>query len=934
MWAVSAIVLSVLLAGEPACYCRGDGVEALGGELRLGRLWSERCHERFDQEPLRWRFENYENKLQLERQTGGGLRVANQQATGDTAFELASPKLAVNAGAVWRFRFHWRAALSVTQPEGHQGHYLSELQWLDAGGREVAATPFAYGQATDAWQTVELTGEVPPGAAGLVIRFGFDQPNLGPGQFLALDHVRYEERQTAGYERAGTVLSRPLRAGAPGPVRWQATRPAGTSLQLRVAGAPDVRGWPGTWSAFVGPDGTPGSSYGAPAALPAAVATSAWLRYELRLTSADGQTTPVVQQVSLGAATDGPWAGLDTAAPVLSDRSATRTADAAAPISFVLRDPSGIVPDSLRVALDGRDVTAQTAREGDRCTFRPTSPLTPSETEADPVFWTVDNYQRALTITREARRSPTSLPWFHVTRTAPEVDTSFTLRSPLIPVTAGERYRVSFWTRHSIAVGVAGQVAWLGRGGEAAGPPTPLKLGAAATDWHQVQVEATAPPGAWQAQIVVGFDSPNLFGGQYVDVAEVAFEGPRPARPDERPNVHRLAVTATDTAGNRLARQWFILVKPPLTTNVVTIRDDGVTLVDGRPFFPIGLYAVWKKPFNQNSFDRAFADLRAAGFNFAHTYNSGRGPDFAEFYAAAQRHGIKLFVASGAGANCTDVSRVLGDVVREESQPALLSWYLADDTASHVSAADLAEVTAAIADVDPAHPTVQADGVGDAARSRYAAFVGATDAFLPEIYPIHGDSPKQVPRVITDMRTIAADLQRAGTRRKAIWAILQHFEGWGWPRYPTRDELWATSYLAIIHGAKGVTWYTYGGHGKNHGVTETPERWREICDLAGELAKLQDVLTERAVPQPPAPQVTSGPARDALDYPSLSALYCEHAGQHWLLVANSAAAPVTGRFAVAGGATVEVPFEGRRLRAEAAGFSDTFRAYGVHVYRW
>jgi sugar phosphate isomerase/epimerase len=381
-----------------------------------------------------------------------------------------------------------------------------------------------------------------------------------------------------------------------------------------------------------------------------------------------------------------------------------------------------------------------------------------------------------------------------------------------------------------------------------------------------------------------------------------------------------------------LDRTWYLLIRPPRTQGLVALRDDGMTLVDGKPFFPIGLYAVWKKPFNEDSFDKAFADIKAAGFNMAHTYNSGRGPDFAEFYAAAQRHGIKLYVASGAGANCTDTDTVLWDVAREEAQPALLAWYLADDTASHVGCDELRAVSEGIHDIDPAHITVQADGVGAPPISRYTRYVASTDGFLPELYPIRDNSDKGVPQIIADMKTIQGDLAKAGTRRKAIWAIVQYFQGWGWPRYPTRQELWAMSYLSIIHGANGITWYTYGGHGNNHGVTDNQEVWKNICDLAGELSKLRDVLVEPTGALPSPPTILSGPERDALGYPSISFLLKEHAGKRWLLTANSSSGTVSVQFPIPKGRRLDLPFEGRQPQWTEGGFTDTFVPYGVHVY--
>ncbi|MBI2298055.1 MAG: hypothetical protein HYU66_03735 [Armatimonadetes bacterium] len=752
MTSLNTLVVAVALAAEPGWYCAASKVEAIDGAVRLARQWRQVFGEGFDAEPAAWAIENYQNKLQIARSPEGALVAANRGATGDTAFELASPPIAVRAGSAFRLTFRWRSSRSLETVSGHQGHYLTELQWLDAGGREVAVTPFAFGRASDDWQPGRVDGTVPEGAQKAVVRFGFDHPNLENNQLLALDDVSLEQRVDGAFDARGTLLSKPLRAaGAERKVSWEADTPAGATVRVRVAGAPDRDGSPGAWTAF----GDPGEPQldGLP-----------WLRYE-----------------ATGGVTDGPWSGPDERPPVVAERSATRTADAAAPLWFVLRDETGIDRAGLRLSLDGEDITTGLRAAGDRFTWQPPAPLRP-------------------------------------------------------------------------------------------------------------------PVG-------------------------------------DRANLHRLDFTATDYAGNTLRRQWFVLIRPPAVTGLVTLRDDGVTLIDGRPFFPIGLYAVWKKPFNDNSFDRAFGDMRAAGFNFAHTYSSGRGADFSEFYAAAQRHGIKLFVASGGGANTSEALRVLADVVREEAQPALLAWYLADDTASWVGAGELGELSQAIHDVDPAHLTVQADGVGSPPRSRYRDFVGATDAFLPELYPIRDDGGKGVAQIIADMRTIRADLDHAGRPAKAIWAIVQDFQGWGWPRYPTRAELWAMSYLSLIHGATGITWYTYGGAGENHGVTAFPERWQAICELAGELSKLQDVFTERTGPQPPAPRVTAGPEQDALGQPSVSALLKEHAGQHWLLAASSADKPVTVRFSVAAG-TVELPFENRKVAAEADGFTDTFEPFGVHVYRW
>jgi hypothetical protein len=178
---------------------------------------------------------------------------------------------------------------------------------------------------------------------------------------------------------------------------------------------------------------------------------------------------------------------------------------------------------------------------------------------------------------------------------------------------------------------------------------------------------------------------------------------------DVPPNLHEFRVAVEDQAANRLDETWPLLIGERNKQNRVTLRNDGAVLIEQKPFFPIGIYAVWKKEFNGNSFDRAFEELKANGFNVAHTYNEARTAEFREFMDAAARHGFHLFLASGQGANRMDTRVVLEDVARERSHPAVLAWYLADDTCAHVMPRQLTALTEAVRAIDPDHITVQAD---------------------------------------------------------------------------------------------------------------------------------------------------------------------------------------------------------------------------------
>jgi hypothetical protein len=95
------------------------------------------------------------------------------------------------------------------------------------------------------------------------------------------------------------------------------------------------------------------------------------------------------------------------------------------------------------------------------------------------------------------------------------------------------------------------------------------------------------------------------------------------------------------------------------------------------------------------------------------------------------------------------------------------------------------------------------------------------------------------------------------------------------------------------------------------------------------------VLVERTPAQPPTPAILSGPAKDALNGPSITALYKVKDGVKYLLAVYSADAEVKASFAPSASGEVEVLWENRSIPADAKGrFTDTFKPLGVHVYRW
>lgn len=488
------------------------------------------------------------------------------------------------------------------------------------------------------------------------------------------------------------------------------------------------------------------------------------------------------------------------------------------------------------------------------------------------------------------------------------LDTAWSALSEKIPVPSGSKsFSLSLEVRSPKQVidqggsgdGWNNAIAWYGAdGGKISARPIPEMIFGDSKEFMKISAAGQIPEKAVACTVQFGFDVPNIGAGQSVVYRNV--------RIGFAPEPFRAAAEGDDAIRDSLYRCDRPLPK-------ATLRDDGMTLIDGKPFFPIGVYSVCRREFNGHDLDRAFAGLKAAGFNFAHTYGDSYDP---EFLAAARKHGFKLWVqARMPDAKFLSIGR---------HDPSILAWYLGDDTSSHIQPSELRAYDAAVKAVDPYRLTCQADVMyAHLPVSRYAPYLRWTDVFMPEIYPVRGKEGDATDRTcvaeaVRDMKRYASDVRRFGAgRRHGCWPIIQYFKGWSdWGHFPTREQLFAMTWAAVIHGANGITWYTYGGSTIperklfNAGVTSTPERWKAICDLAGDLKRWSPVLLERTPSEQPQVTVVEGPAKDPLGTEaSVTALMKRHNGKNHVFAVNASPEPVTARIAIPGGPVITERFK-------------------------
>jgi len=398
---------------------------------------------------------------------------------------------------------------------------------------------------------------------------------------------------------------------------------------------------------------------------------------------------------------------------------------------------------------------------------------------------------------------------------------------------------------------------------------------------------------------------------------------------------HHVAVVAADVQGNRSTSYKAFRIGPAPDVPHVTLRKDGVTLVDGKPFFPIGLFAVCPREANLYSLERAFLDLKAAGVNFVHSYTHARSP---EFLSLCERYGMMAWMAeyeAGKGSKWFET--------KGRHSPSVLAWYIGDDTTSHVQPGPFADRAEALVALDGRRITCHADVYSD----RFVKYADLADVFMPEIYPVSGDAEtdaKCVAKVIDVMERSKADIvaNNNSGRPRALWPIIQYFKGYGWwKRMPTPAEATAMTYASVIHGARGVTWYTYGGfvnpEKKNfdYGVTSSAEVWNTATNLTHQLSILSPVLLSADVPQPTAPMVLAGPTEDGFGRGSVSVLLRQLDGVSHLFAVNATDKPIRARLSLGKSVErVDVLFENRSVTADGMTVEDDFAPFAVHVYRY
>ena len=377
---------------------------------------------------------------------------------------------------------------------------------------------------------------------------------------------------------------------------------------------------------------------------------------------------------------------------------------------------------------------------------------------------------------------------------------------------------------------------------------------------------------------------------------------------------------------------WFLLVFALGMPGFAQVRSPaGAKPLQDENFFPI---AVWlQHPRNAEKF-------KAAGINLY--VGLWRGPTSEQLTALKE---------AGMSVICHQNSTALSHPSRE----IILAWMHGDepDNAQSLGSGKgygppiapekIQSDYRSIREADPTRPVFLNLGQGVAwdnyigrgvRRNRpedYPEYIKGADIVSFDIYPVvHTD-----PQIKGKLEFVARGVKRlvdwcAGSA-KTVWNCIECTHISNPDAKATPAEIRAEVWMALIHGSKGIIYFVHQFQPRfiEAALLEDPETLAAVTEINAQIASLAGVLNSPTIDAEVAVETTDEPfeaavmmkKRDGATY--LFTVGMENQGG--LATFRSSALPEHG--------TVEVLGEERTLPLARHSFTDSFKPYGVHLYR-
>jgi hypothetical protein len=349
-------------------------------------------------------------------------------------------------------------------------------------------------------------------------------------------------------------------------------------------------------------------------------------------------------------------------------------------------------------------------------------------------------------------------------------------------------------------------------------------------------------------------------------------------------------------------------------------------ILNGEPFFPLGLYVAQCSISDQSS---QLDEIENSPFDTLMNYNINKcgsldatNSEIRDYLDELCKRDLKLIfrLYDYVSHDPSDIVTLREKVETFKDHPAVLSWHMSeeggpDGALDYVPAFEARYDT--IRELDDNHPVWSV-------HTRKYVFMG--EAHTTDIL---GVDPYPIPNHPINMFSCWADwAKEAGRGYKPLWLVGQIF-GWA-GRPPTKAEMRAMTYLATNHGAKGLIYYAYFAI-LDQGGNPDPGQWAAIKEVASEIRNLRPIFLSTDQTD----SIVVDCNHDNIDFK----LMREGNAYHLFAVNTKKEAVTDISFHIPtalNAQVVDVLFEdGRQKSADEEGsFLDDFDPYEVHVYHW
>jgi hypothetical protein len=402
----------------------------------------------------------------------------------------------------------------------------------------------------------------------------------------------------------------------------------------------------------------------------------------------------------------------------------------------------------------------------------------------------------------------------------------------------------------------------------------------------------------------------------------------------------KLSASLKDSkSGKVLASQnWSLrkLSKADRDALKVYIDENNNTIVDGKPFFVLGWYL-------RPSIDQ-LAEIAGSPFNTILPYGvNARSKAFMNNYLdLVQGYGMKIIYGlqdvhpaatdyDGIGWEGITGNNNIADAVIDayKNHPAILAWYLNDERPKELAPL-FEQYYQRVRKDDPTHPCYTVIY----AMPEVKYFAATTDIMGEDRYPV---PMEPITTVAKEMR----NSESAVKGHKPTWAVIQAFAWYQYdPAFPDRgriptqddlrngrapsyDESRCMTYQALVHGAKGLIYYSYYDM---RVLPQYAEMWAGMKKIGAEVKALSPILLS----QGDMGSVSCAPEDSGVD-----TKLKELDEQLYLIAVNTRNTPCRITFDIrqAVGNKIPVMFEGRFvMNSKDTYLADTFKPLEAHVY--